>query len=900
MALLGTKLHLPAARRELVPRPRLTDALSLGSARPRLVLVSAPAGFGKTTLLSQWLSHDDELAGRVAWLSLDGGDNDPGRFLAHLVASLCAVDPDAVANTTALVESGGDVASEAVLVSLVNDLDEVDGPTVLALDDYHVIDQPEVHDAVEFLLEHLPPRATLAMATRADPPLPLARLRARAELVELRTSDLCFTTAEADAFLNGVMGLGISSDQVEALDARTEGWAAGLQLAGLSMRGRDRTAGFVEAFTGSHRFVLDYLVEEVVGRLPEDLHEFLLATSVLDQLTGPLCDALSGRADGAQALERLDRDNLFVVPLDDQRQWYRYHHLFADALRSRLAAEDPERARRLHLTASSWYAGRGLHEEAIGHALAGGDAEEAAELIEAALPEAQRLRRSRTIVDWMRSLPNEVVQRHPVLGVASAWMSLLAGDLDGVEARLLDAEHALAAMPDQPAAPTADDALRSVPAWIAIYRASVAQARGDAAATAEQARRALDLAGPEDHFARGGAAGFLGLAAWASGDLDVAVDTFTQAVRSLGAAGNLADELGSTVVLADIWQARGHPAKAGRLYDEALRTAEEHPGVPLATTGDLHVGLADVLREHGELDAAEHHLQAAWALGEAASLPENRHRWHLARAFLLRAREDLDGAVTELERASSLYLPGFFPDVRPIPAVLARIQISQERLAEAWDWAHEHHVAVTDDLSYLAEFGHLTLARLLIAQHRADDDPAGLEDALALLDRLLNRAHKAGRGGTVIDVHVLRALAHDARGERHEALAQLDHAVAEGVPNGYARLFLDEGAPMKELLQAAEARPGSRGLVRAVLGAGASGAGKATVPRAATPLLDGLSEREVEVLQLLATSLTGPEIARQLFMSINTFRTHSRHIFTKLDVKTRRAAVLRAAQLGLV
>ena len=347
MAVLGTKLHLPVPRRELVPRPRLTDVLpTAGSAMPRLVLVSAPAGFGKTTLLSQWLAigheHRRPRAHGCRWTR---ATTTPVASWPISSPRCSAANPEAVANTTALVETGGDVPAEAVLVSLVNDLDQVDGATVLALDDYHVIDEAEVHDAVAFLLEHLPPRATIAMATRADPPLPLARLRARAELVELRASDLRFTPAEADAFLNRVMGLNISADQVAALDARTEGWAAGLQLAGLSMRGHDQTAAFVEAFTGSHRFVLDYLVEEVLGRLARDVREFLLATSVLDRLTGPLCDALTGRTDGHQMLESLDRDNLFVVPLDDQRQWYRYHHLFADALRARLAAEHADRTR---------------------------------------------------------------------------------------------------------------------------------------------------------------------------------------------------------------------------------------------------------------------------------------------------------------------------------------------------------------------------------------------------------------------------------------------------------------------------------------------------------------------------------------------------------------------------
>ncbi len=744
--MLGTKLHLPVPRRELVARPRLIDVLPTeSSAMPRLVLLSAPAGFGKTTLLSQWLTTGTDIAGHVAWLSLDQDDNDPDRFLAHLVAALRGMNPGAMADTTALVETGGEVPDEAVLISLINDLDQVDGATVLALDDYHLIDEARVHAAVAFLLEHLPPGVTMAMATRSDPPLPLARLRARAELVELRASDLRFSTSECDAFLNQVMGLKISADQVAALDARTEGWAAGLQLAGLSMRGQDRKAEFVEAFTGSHRFVLDYLVEEVLGRLPEEVREFLLATSVLDRLTGPLCDALTGRSDGQQMLARLDRDNLFVVRLDDRRKWYRYHHLFADSLRARVAAQNPDRTPRLHRAAARWYADHGLLEEAIGHATAGGDTGVAADLIEAALPAARRLRRDHMLAGWLQALPDEVVRQRPVLSTQRAWMSLAAGDLDGMEVWLRAAEHAFQALPvNGRAASSGDDALRTVPAWIAIFRASAAQARGDAVGTAEHARRALELAGPQDHFARGGAAGFLGLAAWASGDLHVAVETFTHAVTSLRSAGNLVDELGSTVVLAEMWQARGCPAKARRLYEQALQTAERHPGVPLATTGDLHVGLADVLREHGEIERAEHHLEVGKALGEAASLPENRHRWHLARAGLLRARGDLDGALSELAHAESLYLPGFFPDVRPIPAAIARVRIAQGRLDDAWDWAHAHHVSVADDLSYQAEFAHLTLARLLIAQYRADGDPASLEDALGLLDQSRSRAR--GRG----------------------------------------------------------------------------------------------------------------------------------------------------------
>ncbi|MDX6300921.1 MAG: hypothetical protein QOF53_2135 [Nocardioidaceae bacterium] len=866
------------------------------------MLVSAPAGSGKTTLLGQWLTSGVPSATRVAWLSLDEADNDPRRFLSHLVAALKAGVPVAVHDLEALLESGGEAPAETLLTALVNDLDEVDGVTVLAFDDYHVIDDARVHGAVAFLLDHLPPQAVIAMTTRADPPLQLPRLRARGELVEVRDADLRFSAEEADTLLNDVMGLDLSRDQVAALDTRTEGWATGLQLAGLSMRGRGHTAEFVDAFTGSHRFVLDYLVEEVLGRQPDDVRRFLMDTAVLDRMTGPLCDALTGMSDGRARLEQMYRANLFVIPLDDEREWYRYHHLFADTLRARLAAEHPDRARALHRAASGWYAEHGLLEEAIPHAISGGDAGTAADHIEAALPEARRLRHDRLLAGWLRALPDDVLRQRPVLSTQSAWMSLVAGDLDGLEARLRDAERALEAMPAGGRSQSGgDDAIGSLPAWIAIYRASAAQARGDAAATSEHARAALELAGPEDHFARGGAAGFLGLAAWADGDLETAVDTFTQAVSSLGAAGNLTDALGSTVPLADMWQARGRPARARQLYEQALGTAETHPGVPLSTTGDLHVGLADVLREQGELEAAQAHLAASQALGEAASLPENRHRWHLARAGVLRAHGDLDDAVAELERARAAYLPGFFPDVRPIPAAIARLHIAQGRMDDAWEWAHANHVTGTDDLTYRSEFDHLTLARLLIAQHRADRRPTHLDEATGLLERLLAGAQRGGRGSTVVDAHLLRALAHDARGEREVSLRRLQQALMLAVPAGYVRLFLDEGAPMEALLRTAEQRPDSSELARKVLRAAASAAAGAKPPAAGSPPApDRLSEREVEVLRLLATPLTGPEISRQLFMTINTFRTHTRHIFTKLDVSTRRAAVARAAELDLL
>ena len=934
MPLLGTKLRAPPPRRQLVPRERLVDLLRTDPATmPRLVLVSAPAGFGKTTLLTQWLSQwltpgraEDPThrrtppARRVGWLSLDAADAELRTFLSHLMAALKAFGPEVGAEALALMDTERALPVEDIVASLVNDLDALEGATVVALDDYHVIDAPEVHGAVALLLDHLPPQVTLAMTTRADPPLPLSRLRARGQLLEIRAADLRFTAEEADAFLNHVMGLRLAAAQVTALEARTEGWAAGLQLAALSARGHTTAgtgdpasggiAAFVEAFSGSHRFVLDYLLEEVLATQPDPVRNFLLDTSVLEQLTGPLCDALTGERDGQQMLDTLERSNLFLIPLDDQRRWFRYHHLFADALRARLHSVHPDRESGLHRAASTWHASQGMWADAIGHAMASGDVEHAADLVELALPQARKDRHDRQLRAWLHGLPDDVLRRRPLLATQTGAARLSEGDLDGAVAWLDDADRALDASPTtgarSPGWPAGasgalEAELRALPAQTAVYRAVLAQARGDIVGTRLHARRALDLAGPVDHVARSGGAGYLGLAAWAAGDLAEAVEAFGETVRSLRAAGNVADELGSTVVLATLWWARGQPVEARRLYEQALARAHAHPGPVLSSTGDLHVGLADALREHGDLDAAAQHLQTARDLGDRASFPENRHRWYTTMAGLLVAHGDLDGAAAMLEQAQPLYLPGYLPDVRPIAAMEARVHIRQGRLDDAAAWAGEHRASTGDPTSYLAEFNRLTLARLLIAQHRDQACPTRVEEAITLLDRIVFAAETAGRGGSVVEGLVVRALANQAIDHYDEALADLGRALTQAVPAGYRRLLLDEGPEMHALLRTLSRRPdhASSSAAAALLRMADAGTSQARV--SPTPAgREPLSEREVEVLRLLATDVSGPEIAERLFMSVNTFRTHTRHIFTKLDVNTRRAAVARAGELDLL
>jgi LuxR family maltose regulon positive regulatory protein len=906
-ALLETKLYVPRSRRGLVPRLRLTERLDRGAAS-KLMLVSAPAGFGKTTLLTEWLALGPAAppgARLVAWLSLDRSDNDPVSFWTYVIAALQTVAPGAGDSALTLLHAPQPPSIEAVLTTLLNDLGSGSGDVVLVLDDYHAVDAREVQDGMTFLLDHLPPRLHVVIASRADPALPLPRLRSRGELAEIRAADLRFTPDEAAAYLNETMGLRLTPPDVAALEGRTEGWIAALQLAALSMQGRDDAAGFIAGFAGDDRYVVDYLVEEVLQRQSGRVRAFLLQTSILGRLSGPLCDAVTGHGGGRAMLEALDRGNLFLVPLDDRRRWYRYHHLFADVLRARLLDERPDETPGLHQRASAWFEHNGEPSAAIGHALAAADFEKAADLAELAIPAMRRSRQEATVRGWLKVIPDELVRVRPVLAVGLAGALLAGNEFEGVEERLRDAERWL-----EPAAggrpgglpPPGEmivvdqEMLPRLPGAIELYRAGLALARGDAAGTVRHARRAIGLAPEDDHLVRAGAAGLLGLTFWGSGNLAAGHRAYSECVAGLLRAGHVSDVLGCSIALADIRITQGRLGAALHTYEQALQLAAEPGGPVLRGTADVYVGMSEVHRERDELDVAAQDLRRSQELGEQAGLPQKLYRWRVAMARI-RAPDGDPGALDLLNEAERLYLGDFFPNVRPVPALRARLLAAHGRVGEALGWARERGLSADDDLSYLREFEHITLARVLMAQHAAGPAERSLHDAARLLERLLAAAEEGERAGSVIEILVLRALAHQALGSRPAALAALERAVALAEPEGYVRVFADEGLPMAALLKAAAKQGTARNYARRLLAVSTRTGPGAPVSQA---LIDPLSERELDVLRLLGTELSGPAIARELTVSLNTVRTHTKNIYAKLGVTNRRAAVRRAADLQLL
>jgi LuxR family transcriptional regulator, maltose regulon positive regulatory protein len=885
MPLLESKLHVPRRRRGVVARIRLDQRLDR-DALPAVVLVSAPAGFGKTTLLTEWLAAGGEAARRTAWLSLDRRDSDPSVFWSYVIAAAHKVAPEVGADALATLQLTP-TALESVVASLLNDLARLEGDVVLVLDDYHVVESIEVHESMLFLVEHLPTQLHLVVASRADPPWPLARLRARGELLEVRASHLRFSGDETAAYLNDAMGLDLTAAHIDALEGRTEGWIAALQLAALSLKDSDDPGAFIAGFAGDDRFVVDYLVDEVLNRQPDDIRTFLLETSILDRLTAPLCAAVTGRRDAKATLEKIERSNLFLVALDDRRQWYRYHHLFADVLRARLTDEHPERVADLHRRASDWFESDGDRPEAVRHALAAADLPRAAELIELAVPALRRARQEATLRAWLDPLPGEVFANRPVLALGLVGARMGSGDTEGV-GELLDLIEGWLG-PDRPKHDMVvhdQVELRRLPAQVAMYRAGLALLRGDLAGTIAHGERAAGLSADHDHLGCGAAAALTGLALWADGDLEGGARHYAAAIAELEAAEYFADILGCSLGLADMQVGQGHLRAAERTLTAGLDLAAAHG--PLRGTADMHIGLAELDIERNELDAVAEHLRASLELGERLALPQHAHRWRVVDARLRAAHGDVAGAIELLREAERRYDTDYSPKVRPVTATTARVRLAAGDLAGAEQWATESGLSTDDEPVYLREYEHLTFARVLLATGRA-------LDAVSLLERLSAAAEAGGREGSAIEAEALLALAHQAGGDTEQALAVLGHAVTRAESERFVRVFVDAGGPMTSLLETAVRHGRFVGQASALLAAGTT----PTPVRAQQGLVDELSSRELDVLRLLRSELTGPEIAAELVVSLNTVRTHTKNIFSKLGVTNRRSAVRRADELGL-
>jgi LuxR family maltose regulon positive regulatory protein len=895
--LLATKLRAPRPRTRLVSRSHLVERLQVATAG-HLTLLSAPAGFGKTTLLAQWAA---ESATPVAWLSLEPEDNDPVRFLTYLLAAIQTHCPDLAMSIVALLEAPQSAPMERTLAVLINDLmNRRTGDFALVLDDYQVIETPAIHRALTFLLDHLPPQVHLVLATRADPPLPLARLRARGQLDELRVADLRLSTSESELFLRTVMGLDLPPEAMLALRHRTEGWVAGLQLAALSLRGRDDVSTFLAAFTGSHRFVVDYLSQEVLARQPAPVLSFLLRTSVLERLSGPLCDAVTEQEGGRAMLESLERANLFVVPLDEERHWYRYHQLFAELLRSRLEQTQPELIAQLHRRASLWYERHDQPLDAVHHALAAGAVEDTVRLIEHCAPMVFARGRTRLLLDWLNALPDAVVRARPWLCLYHATALHLVDELEEAEARLQEGERALGTRTSFEQA--------SIQGSAAAVRANLARYSGDLEQALVLARRALDLLPGTQVMTRALTTVMLAHTYLVSGDVRPRTEEQVRsAVAAARSSGYGLVHFRSLTLMARLQIMQGRLRAAAATYGAAGQATPSTVLQVLSASAVYCFALGDLMLEWNRLDEAERLLDQGMEQisGRRSVYGDDVLLGYLALVRLHRARGSHSRAVATLDALMRLAESRHFPvGTRAIGgAVLAQIELALGRRSAAVAWADASGPCCHDaELSFPREREHLALARVRMAQGR--EDPAGpwLQETLHLLDRLLVEAEANARAGSALEILILQALTLDAQGKRDDALSTLHSALERAEPDGYIRLFVDEGAPMQVLLQASQARgmPTSH-VVTLLCAFGDQHVLEATPAGSANQeLVEPLTRREREVLQLLDAGASNREIARRLTVSINTVKRHVYNVCSKLRVRSRTRAIARARSLNLL
>ncbi len=899
--ILATKLYIPPPRQKIVPRPRLIERLdAVFNAGSRLTLISAPAGFGKTTLVSEWIAG----CGRpAAWLSLEEGDNNLTRFLIYLIAALQTLALSKIggiaanigAGVLAMLQSPQLPSTESILATLLNEIATISDSFILVLDDYHVIDSQSIDHVLAFLVEHLPSQMHLVIASREDPPLPLARLRACGQLAELRAADLCFTPTEAADFLNQVMGLNLSAEDITALETRTEGWIAGLKLAAISMQGRSDPTRFIQSFTGSHRFVLDYLIEEVLGRQPENIQMFLLRTSILDRMCGSLCDAvlLDFPASGQETLEYLEHANLFVIPLDQERRWYRYHHLFSELLRLRFG--QPQELSNLHLRASAWYEANDDLAEAFHHAFAAGDFERAVRLAEAAWQEMERNFQTVAWIGWVKKLPDAVVCSQPSLCVLLGRAFSDVGELGSSETYLQSAERALADKKDQ-------EQSSPLSGTIALIRASNAQNEGDLAETVKYAELSIQLIPENDVYLRAQAAITLGFTHWATGNLEASLRAMHTWVEDMQRLGNQEFAIASAFAVADMQVILGRLSDAEKSLRQAIQQAAMHIPEAESITAHHHLGLAMLAHERGNDAAAAQYLQTAADLGQRTTLVDWLYRWNLAQARLKESDREWDSALDLLDVAGRAYVKNPIPILRPVEALKTRVYLKQGRLDKAQAWVRARGISTEVEVRYLDEYDHLTLARVRMAE-------GSFAGVSGLLERLLALAETQKRSGSVIEILLTQALVYQAQNDWPRALTALERALALTEPEGYLRTFVDEGEAMRLMLvdfksmNEKQATHLLRDYVDKILAAFSQpveAISKSTIANQESEMIEPLTNRELEILRLIAEGQSNAEISQRLYLALSTVKGHNLRIFNKLQAQNRTEAVVRAQELGLL
>ena len=889
--ILNTKLFIPHPRPERVPRPRLIERLNEGLHR-KLTLISGPAGFGKTTLVIEWLDNlrldakkEIQIENRIAWLSLDEGDNDLARFLAYFIASLNrgeGVEATIGEGALSMLQSPQPPPTEAVLTPLINEIATTPDRIILVLDDYHLIDAQPIHDALSFLLENLPPQMHLVIATREDPHLPMARLRSQDQLTELRAADLRFTSSEAAEFLNQVMGLDLSDEDIAALETRTEGWIAGLQLAAISLQGKEDATKLIKSFSGSHRLVLDYLIEEVLEQQSESVQTFLIKTAVLDRLTGSLCDALTGQDNGQQTLEYLEQANLFIVPLDNERRWFRYHHLFADLLRQRLhqstassTGDEGAVVNELHIRASVWYEDNDLEIEAFQHAAAANDIKRTERLIKGeGLPLHWR-GAATPVLNWLASLPTMVLDARPSLWVTYASTLVFAGQSSGVEQKLQAAEAAL-----QGTEP--DDQPQDLLGHIAALRAMMAVSQHQPETVIAQARRALQLLHPNNLTYRTAATWTLGYAYEIQGDRTAASRAYTEVISNSQMSGNFMFTIAATTSLGYIQEAENKLYLATETHRRALQLAGDPP-LPFACAS--YLGLARVCYEWNDLDAAQRYGQQSAQLARQIEGVDTPAACGVLFARLKLALGDVTDAAAILTEADQfVHQYNFLHLIPEVVAVQVLILLRQGNLAAAAHLADKHELPISQ-------------ARVNLAQ-------GDTSEALAMLEPLRKQAEAKGWADERLKVMILQAVALHAHGEKEEALQLLGEALAMAKPGDFIRIFVDEGPPMARLLYEALNHGIVPNYVRRLLEAFPDTELEKTVQsKSQAPryeFVDPLSEREIEVLQLIAEGLTNQEVATRLYLSPHTVKVHAHNIYGKLGVKNRTQAVAKGKALGIL